>query len=66
VLMFAAQPKLHFPKPGPVDRRAAFVGSCNTAIHPGRRAWQDQVFEAAAEIGLVAYDRNWRRRGAHA
>lgn len=64
-LMFAAQPAIHFPKPAPQRRRAAFVGSYSTRIHPRRRAWQDAVFEAAAEIGLTVYDRNWKRRGAH-
>lgn len=65
VLMFAAQPAIHFPKPEKVHRRACFVGSYSTNIHPDRRAWQNQIFEAASEIGLTVYDRNWFRSGAH-
>src|SRR5690625_3169612 len=53
VLMFAAQPRIHYPKAGPVDPRAAFVGSYSTHVHPARRAWQDQVLEATEEIRLV-------------
>jgi len=63
--LFAAQPAIHFPKQEKVHCRAGFVGSYSTNIHPERRAWQNQVFEAASEIGLTVYDRNWFRSGAH-
>src|SRR5690625_1350037 len=64
VLMFAAQPAIHFPKEEPLARRAAFAGSYSN-VHPQRRAWQDQVFEATSEIGLTVHDRNSHRSGEH-
>jgi spore maturation protein CgeB len=62
VMMFAAQPAIHFPRPTELARRASFVGSYDRHIHPRRRAWQDMIFEAAEAIGLTVYDRNSSRR----
>jgi hypothetical protein len=62
VLMFAAQPAIHFPRPVEPVRRASFVGSYDRHVHPRRRAWQDMIFDAADVIGLIVYDRNSRRR----
>jgi len=66
VLMFAAQPAVHFPDPANVtvepNRRLVFVGSYSRHIHPRRRLWQDMAFNAANNIGLTLFDRNSSRR----
>jgi len=62
-LMFAVQPRIHsFTGFDFRLRRAAFVGSYSRHIHAARRARQDMLFEAAAELGVTVYDRNSRRR----
>jgi len=62
VMMFAVQPRFHFPAPAESVRRASFVGSYNSEIHPQRRRWQDMMFNAADAIGLTVFDRNSGRR----
>lgn len=62
VLMFAIEPALHYPTTTPPIRRASFVGSYSTAVHPRRRAWQDMMFDAAEPLGLTAFDRNSARQ----
>jgi spore maturation protein CgeB len=62
VMMFAAQPRFHSPAPAESVRRASFVGSYNSEIHPERRRWQDMMFDAADAIGLTVFDRNSGRR----
>ncbi|MEZ5656091.1 MAG: glycosyltransferase [Sphingobium sp.] len=65
VMMFAAEPSIHYPRPATAERRASFVGSYGTHVHDGRRVWQDAIFQAASEIGLTVHDRNSGRRPAH-
>lgn len=62
VLMFAAQPAIHFPAPAEPVRRLAFVGSYSRHIHAQRRRWQDMAFQTANDIGLTVYNRNSNRR----
>lgn len=62
VLMFAAQPAIHYPALTEPDRRLAFLGSYSRHLHIHRRQWQDMAFEAANDIGLTVYNRNSRRR----
>lgn len=62
VMMFAAQPRFHFPSAVEPARRAAFVGSYNAEIHRHRRLWQEMMFGAAEAIGLTIFDRNSSRR----
>lgn len=62
VLMFAAQPAIHFPISTEPKRRLDFVGSYSRHLHARRRLWQDMVFQAANNIGLTVYNRNSRRR----
>jgi hypothetical protein len=62
VMMFAAQPVLHHPADVEPIRRASFVGSYSTTVHPRRRLWQDAMFDAAEAIGLTVFDRNSARR----
>ncbi len=64
VLMFAIAPAIHHPSEAPPIRRASFVGSYSSTVHPRRRAWQDMMFEAAEPIGLTVFDRNSARRAA--
>lgn len=65
-LLFAVQPKIHFPKPTksePLFARACFLGSYSRHIHDQRRVRQQMLFDAAAkELGLTIFDRNWRRK----
>jgi hypothetical protein len=64
-LMFAVQPAIHH-----CDRatheidRAVFMGTYCTLQHPQRRAWQDLLFQCAAEMGVTAFDRNCHRKEA--
>ncbi len=62
VLMFAAQPAIHYPAPVEPDRRLAFLGSYSRHLHARRRWWQDMAFQAANDIGLIVYNRNSNRR----
>lgn len=60
VMMFAASTAIHRPSDQDPLRRAAFVGSYSS-VHPHRKVWQDSMFEATRELGLVIYDRNSSR-----
>ena len=62
VMMFAVQPRLHGPTVIEPARRAAFVGSYNSEIHPQRRVWQEMMLDAVEPIGLTIFDRNSARR----
>lgn len=65
VMMFAAQPAIHFATNENPLRRASFVGSYNGNIHPARLAWQDMMFKEVAPLGIDIYDRNSDRKGAN-
>lgn len=61
-LLFAAQPKIHFPLEITPARRASFIGSYHKTAHPRRRVWQEMIFDASQPLGLTIYDRNSARK----
>lgn len=66
VLMFAVQPRIHFPNGAEAtEQRAAFLGSYNCQIHPRRLERQRMLFGACKALGLTVYDRNSTRKGTH-
>ena len=64
-LMFAVQPKFHYFKGFDFKHnRANFVGSYSRHIHPLRRSWQQDLFQACSDSGLSlsVFDRNSARK----
>ncbi|MFW6369032.1 MAG: glycosyltransferase family protein [Myxococcota bacterium] len=58
-LPFAAQPSLHNPvASGPRDPAPCFAGSYYGNRHHARRLQQEELLDAARDLGLVIYDRN--------
>lgn len=65
-LMFAIAPSIHaYRGIGQRQPRACFVGSYSSHIHAARRARQEMLFAASAELGLTLYDRNSARKAAY-
>lgn len=64
-LTFAVQPAIHaFTGIADRIRKANFVGSYNSGIHERRRHYQNMLFSASSNLGLVVFDRNSNRKGA--
>ncbi|RUQ91052.1 CgeB family protein [Legionella septentrionalis] len=59
LLMFAVQPAIHNPYPvAERFKQFCFVGSYTKNRHPERLKYQNLLFAAAQDFGLIIYDRN--------